>query len=203
MSTSLEKLPYSHDALEPHMSRRTLEFHYDRHHRGYIDKLNNLVKGTAYDGMTVEDIIAKARQSGDVKVFNNAAQAWNHAFFWNSMSPNGGTPDGQIKQHVEAAFKDVEQFKKAFREAASGIFGSGWVWLVLDGDRLRIISTENAETPAGTRLVPLLTLDVWEHAYYLDHQNERGRFVDTFLENLVNWNFAAANIEASVSRKVA
>ena len=203
MSISLSKLPYSLDALEPHVSETTLGIHYERHHQGYVDKLNNLIEGMPYEGMSLEDIIRKARQNADIDVLNNAAQAWNHEFFWKSMSPNGGKPDGRIKEAVEARFKDVTEFKSRFRDAATGLFGSGWVWLLFDRGRIRIVTTGNAETPAGTELTPLVTLDVWEHAYYLDYQNERGRFIDAWLDNLINWNFAAANLEAAEARKVA
>lgn len=203
MSITLPKLPYSFDALEPHISQKTMAFHYDRHHRGYVDKLNRLIKGTRYDGLTLEEMIARARKEGDIDILNNAAQVWNHTFFWNSMSPKGGKPDGRIKQQVEARFKDVSEFKKKFRDVATGLFGSGWVWVLRDHDRLRIVATVNAETPAATDLVPILALDVWEHAYYLDYQSERGQFVDVFLDHLINWNFAAANIEASESKKAA
>jgi Fe-Mn family superoxide dismutase len=203
MSILLSKLPYSLDALEPHVSEKTLGIHYERHHQGYVDKLNKLIAGTSYEKLSLEDIIRKARKSADIDVLNNAAQTWNHAFFWKSMSPNGGKPDGRIKDAVEARFKDVTEFKRKFRDAATGLFGSGWVWLLLDRGQIRIVTTGNADTPAGTELTPLITLDVWEHAYYLDYQNERGRFIDAYLDNLINWNFAAANLEAAEARKAA
>ena len=203
MLISLPDLPFNQNALEPYVSQKTMTFHYDRHHRGYVDKLNKLIKDTAYDDLTLEEIIVRARKQGDIAVLNNAAQAWNHTFFWNSMSPNGGRPSGVIKQKIEASFKDVDEFKKQFRSTALNQFGSGWVWLLLERGNIRIASTGNAETPAGTDLIPILTLDVWEHAYYLDYQNERARFVDAFLDNLINWDFAAANLEAAQSGKAA
>lgn len=203
MPISLPDLPFNQNALEPHVSQKTMTFHYDRHHRGYVDKLNKLIKDTAYDDLTLEEIIVRARKQGDIAVLNNAAQAWNHTFFWNSMSPNGGRPGGVIKQKIEASFNDVDEFKKQFRSAALSQFGSGWVWLLIERGNIRIASTGNAETPAGTDLIPILTLDVWEHAYYLDYQNERARFVDAFLDNLINWDFAAANLEAAQSGKAA
>jgi Fe-Mn family superoxide dismutase len=203
MSITLTKLPYSLDALEPHMSRKTLGIHYERHHQGYVDKLNKLIKGTSYEGMPLDDIICTARKNADINVLNNAAQAWNHTFFWNSMSPNGGKPDGRIKEAIEARFKDVNEFKTQFRDAAKGHFGSGWVWLLQDRGQIKIVTTGNAETPAGTQSTPLVTLDVWEHAYYLDYENERGRFIDAWLDNLINWSFAAANLEAAEARKAA
>jgi Fe-Mn family superoxide dismutase len=148
------------------------------------------------ENKSLVDIIVAAREQSQVGVFNNAAQSWNHDFLWKSMSPNDDTSaEGQIAELVESEFGDIDGFKKAFKESALGQFGSGWTWLVLDGSRVRIMSTSNAETPVGTHLTPLLTLDVWEHAYYVDYKNERNRYVDAFLENLINWKFAAANLE--------
>ena len=201
----IEAVPllYEKDALEPYLSEKTLSFHYDKHHLGYVRKLADMISGTAYESLPIEEIISRARDKGDTPVFNNAAQAWNHDFFWKSMSPNGGKPDGRIKDVVEVAFGSVDEFKNRFREAATGRFGSGWVWLVIDHNELKIISTGNAETPVGTALKPLLVLDVWEHAYYLDYQNDRKRFVDAYLDNLINWNYAQANLDESEARQVA
>lgn len=195
MSIKLSNLPYDKNALEPHVSAETLSYHYDKHHRGYVDKLNRLIKDTPFENLTLEEIISKARIEAKVDILNNAAQAWNHAFFWESMSPNGGArPDAQIKAMIEFEYRDIDDFKREFAEAALGLFGSGWVWLVLDRGRLRIITTGNADSPVGTHLVPLLTLDVWEHAYYLDYRNERKRYVETFLDKLINWKFAESNL---------
>ena len=197
------ELPYAHDALEPHMSRETLLFHYDKHHTGYATKLESLIEGTSYEKLDLEDIIEAARRRGDIDVLNNAAQVWNHNFFWNSLSPKGGKPDGAIKDLVEKQFNSLEEFKLAFREAAAGLFGSGWVWLVIENGELSIVTSVNAESPVGTDQVPLLTLDVWEHAYYIDYRNRRVAFADTFLDNLVNWRFAAENLNAVHKQKAA
>ncbi|MBU2675512.1 MAG: superoxide dismutase [Gammaproteobacteria bacterium] len=203
MSNTVYKLPFDKNALEPHMSSKTLSFHYDRHHKGYADKLEKLVKGTDYEGLSLEETIVKARKEAQIDILNNAAQVWNHNFFWKSLSPNGGKPDGRIKNLIEARFNDVGEFKDKFRSAAAGLFGSGWVWLVLDQGQIRILTTSNADSPVGTNLIPLLTLDVWEHAYYLDYQNERAGFVDAFLDNLINWNFVAANIKSGTLGRAA
>lgn len=203
MSKTVYKLPFDRSALEPHMSSNTLSFHYDRHHKGYARKLEKLAKGTDYENLSLEETIVKARKEAQIDILNNAAQVWNHNFFWKSLSPNGGKPDGRIKNLIEARFNDVGEFNDQFRAAATGLFGSGWVWLVLDGGEISIITSSNADSPVGTDLIPLLTLDVWEHAYYLDYQNERAGFVDAFLDNLVNWNFVAANLESRSVGKAA
>lgn len=196
-------LPYDMNALEPYMSAKTLSYHFGKHHHAYVNKLRKLVDGTDYEALELEDIISRARKEGNVDVFNNAAQAWNHDFFWKSLSPKGGKPDGQIREFVESRFGSVDEFKREFREAATGLFGSGWVWLVLDQGKVKITSGSNADTPIDTSMVPLLTLDVWEHAYYLDYQNERGKFVDAFLDKLINWNFAESNLKAQSASKAA
>ena len=197
-------LPYGRDALEPYISRNTMSYHYDEHHSGYVDKLNALIKGTDYDQLSLEQIIIKARKEARIDILNNAAQAWNHGFLWKSMSPNGGQkPEGKIKEMIEAQYADVDDFKRQFRDAALGLFDSGWVWVVLDQGRLRIMTTANADTPAGTGLIPLLTFDVWEHSYYLDYRNLRGKYVDAFLGNLINWSFAAETVEMQSLPKVA
>jgi Fe-Mn family superoxide dismutase len=197
-------LPYEQNALEPYISAETLSYHYDKHHRGYVDKLNKLIDGTPYAGLSLEDIVIKAREDAAIDILNNALQVWNHTFLWESMSPNGGSmPEGRIKQLVEENFGDLDTFRKRFTDAALSHFGSGWVWLVLDGPKLRILSTGNADSPVGTHMVPLMTLDVWEHAYYIDYRNERARYVDTFLDKLVNWKFAAANLRGIENRKAA
>ena len=189
-------LPYAIDALEPSVSARTLEFHHGKHHKAYVDKLNAAIDGTAYDGQTLEAIIAAAREASDAGVFNNAAQAWNHTFLWHSMSPTGGgDPAGPLADAINAHFGNLDGFRAKFKQAALGQFGSGWTWLVRGADGLDIVSTGNAETPLTEGLVPLLTLDVWEHAYYLDYQNKRGAYIDAFLNKLINWEFAAENYE--------
>lgn len=204
MTIMQSTLPYEQNALEPYISAETLSYHYDKHHRGYVDKLNKLIDGTPYAGLSLEDIVIKAREDAAIDILNNALQVWNHTFLWESMSPNGGSmPEGRIKQLVEENFGDLDTFRKRFTDAALSHFGSGWVWLVLDGPKLRILSTGNADSPVGTHMVPLMTLDVWEHAYYIDYRNERARYVDTFLDKLVNWKFAAANLRGIENRKAA
>ena len=190
-----EKLPYDFNALEPYISAETMSYHYDRHHRGYVDKLNKLIEGTALKGLELEDIIDRARATANLDVLNNALQAWNHTFLWHSFSPNGGTvPNGRIAEMIDKDFGGIEAFKKKFREAALGVFGSGWVWLVEDAGMLRILTSGNADSPVMTRLKPLLVLDVWEHAYYIDYRNDRAGYIDTFLDKLINWDFAASNL---------
>lgn len=204
MAILQSNLPYDHDALEPHISAETLSYHYDKHHAGYVDKLNTAIKDTPYDELALEQIIDRARQRGDIDILNNALQCWNHGFLWESMSPNGvSKPDGRIKEMIESGFGSVEKFMEAFRDAALTLFGSGWVWVVIDRGELRIVTTGNGDSPVCTHLTPLLTLDVWEHAYYLDYQNERKRYVDAFLSNLINWNFAAANLNLAETRQAA
>lgn len=204
MKVALSKLPYDYNALEPHVSAQTLEYHYGKHHKGYVDKLNKLIDGTALEGLGLEDIIVSARKKAEVGILNNAAQAWNHAFLWESMSPNGASkPDGQIKEMIEDEFGDLEGFKERFKKAALSQFGSGWAWLVKDGSKLRILTTGNADSPIGTDMTPLLTLDVWEHAYYLDYRNDRERYIEAFLNELINWKFAASNLLAGRSEKAA
>ena len=204
MSIQQTNLPYELNALEPHVSATTLSYHYDRHHRGYVAKLNELIKDTPFEGLALEQIIARARVGANMDILNNALQVWNHSFLWESMSPTGGgRPDGRISELIEKQFGSFDAFAEKFRKTALGLFGSGWVWLVSDHGGLRIITTGNADSPVGTSMTPLLVLDVWEHAYYLDYQNERKRYVDAFLTGLINWNFAAANLEAAETAKAA
>ena len=196
MTIKLPELPYAMDALEPHISAKTMELHYGKHHRGYVDKLNKLIEGTQFEDLPLEQIIVSARDRAEIDILNNAAQAWNHTFFWQSLSPKGQSePAGRIRDLIEDEFGGIDKFKKEFRTAATSQFGSGWTWLVLDSGKLRIMSTSNADSPIGTHMTPLLTLDVWEHAYYLDYQNERARFVDAFLDKLIDWRFALDNVQ--------
>jgi Fe-Mn family superoxide dismutase len=189
-------LPYRYDALEPHISSKTLRYHHDKHHNGYINKLNDLIAGTTCEDLPLEDLIVRARIDANMGVLSNAAQAWNHAFLWESMSPSGETePEGRIKNLVEESFGSIETFKSEFRDKALSLTGSGWIWLVQDGSKLRVVTTMNADTPVGTALRPLLVLDVWEHAYYLDYQNLRADYVAAFLDKLINWKFAASNLQ--------
>ncbi len=197
MTIELPDLPYEFNALEPYISAETMRLHYGKHHRGYVNKLNKAIADSDYAGLALEEIVTKAKDANDTNVFNNAAQAWNHAFLWQSMAPEGGgVPRGRLRDAVEADFGSVSGFRDAFRDAALSRFGSGWVWLVNDSGRLDIVTTGNAGTPLTGDASPLLTLDVWEHAYYLDYRNERKRYVGKFLDHLINWEFAADNFEA-------
>jgi Fe-Mn family superoxide dismutase len=200
MSIAFPDLPYAADALEPHVSADTLGFHHGKHHKSYVDKLNAAIDGTDYENQPLDVIIASAHEAGNAGVFNNAAQAWNHTFLWHSMSPEGGgAPSGALGDAINAQFGDLEGFRSAFKKAALGQFGSGWAWLVRTTDGLDIVTTGNADTPLTDGVVPLLTLDVWEHAYYLDYQNKRDAYIDSFLDDLINWDFAARNFEAGLA----
>ncbi len=196
MTFSLPKLPYEKIALEPYISRDTLNFHYDKHHQTYVTKLNELVEGTEFAGMELEDVIRETENDPDLRgVFNNAAQVWNHTFYWHCMKQNGGgKPSGDLLALLEENFGTYENFFTAFKQAALTQFGSGWAWLVADKDTLKIVKTSNAETPLTQDITPLLTCDVWEHAYYLDYQNKRPDYVETFLNHLVNWDFVEKNL---------
>jgi len=193
MEHQLPPLPFAKDALQPHMSQETLEFHYGKHHQTYVTNLNKLIPGTEFADMPLEEIVRKS--SGGV--FNNAAQIWNHTFFWNSLSPaGGGAATGALADAINAKWGSADKFKEAFTAAAVGTFGSGWAWLVKKADgSLDIVSTSNAATPLTSDAKPLLTIDVWEHAYYIDYRNARPKFVEAFW-NLVNWEFAAKNFAA-------
>jgi len=196
MAFELPSLPYPETALEPYYSARTFSFHHDKHHKAYVDNLNKLIAGTELEGKSLEEIImAVAKDPARTGVFNNAAQIWNHTFFWNCMAPGGGgRPTGKLAGLIDEAFGSYEKFAEQFKAAAVGRFGSGWGWLVVDNGALRILSTANADNPMTQNQVPLLTVDVWEHAYYLDYQNRRPDFVQAFLDNLVNWHFVADNL---------
>jgi Fe-Mn family superoxide dismutase len=196
MAFELPKLPYSDDALAPHITAKTLSFHYGKHHATYFVKLNGLVEGTPLAEKTLEEVVKEtAGDAGKQGIFNNAAQAWNHTFFWNSMSPKGGgAPTGAIKNKIEDSFGSVEKFTEEFSNKAATLFGSGWTWLVESGGKLEIVQTIGADTPLTEGKKPLLVLDVWEHAYYLDYQNRRPDFIKAFLEHLVNWEFATKNL---------
>jgi len=191
MTHSLPPLPYAMDALAPHISKETLEFHYGKHHQTYVTNLNNMIPGTEFENAPLEEIVKKS--SGGI--FNNAAQVWNHTFYWNSLSPKGGgEPSGKLLEAIKAKWGSVADFKDAFGKSAAGNFGSGWTWLVRKPDgSLDIVNTSNAATPLTTADVPLLTCDVWEHAYYIDYRNARPKYLENFW-NLVNWDFAAKNL---------
>jgi len=189
----LPDLPYAKDALEPHISAETLEYHYGKHHATYVDKLNGLIPGTEFESASLEDIIKKA--SGGI--FNNGAQVWNHTFYWNCLSPNGGgAPEGDLAEAINEAFGGFDAFKEAFTNSAINNFGSGWTWLVKDASgKLEIVNTSNAANPMTDGKTPVLTCDVWEHAYYIDYRNARPKYLESFW-NLVNWDFAAHNLKA-------
>ena len=192
----LPSLPYAENALSPVVSAKTLAFHYGKHHKGYVENLNKLVTGTEYAEMPLERIIAATTgQADQTPIFNNAAQTWNHTFFWSSLTPNGGgEPPAVLKELIEASFGTLESCKKELATAATTQFGSGWAWLVQDGIKIKVIKTANADSPLTRNLKPLLTLDVWEHAYYLDYQNRRADYVAAVLDKLINWRFAADNL---------
>lgn len=192
----LAPLPYADNALEPVISAHTLSFHYGKHHRAYVDNLNKLVAGTPFAGQSLEQIITETYGKADkVGIFNNAAQIWNHMFYWHSLSPNGGgEPPSVLKNRIETAFGSVENCRQELANAAVTQFGSGWAWLAQDGDKIVIIKTSNADSPLTSNLHPLLTVDVWEHAYYLDYQNRRLDYVKAVIDKLINWEFAAANL---------
>jgi Fe-Mn family superoxide dismutase len=196
MAFELPPLPYPRDALAPHMSEQTLDFHYGKHHQTYVTNLNGLVDGTENAGKSLEEIIQSAEPGG---LFNNAAQVWNHTFFWNCMSPGGGgDPDGDLAAALDAAFGSIDGFKQTFTDRAKTLFGSGWTWLAKgDGGGLEILQTKDADLPLKHGKTALLTLDVWEHAYYLDYQNARPAYIETWLNNLVNWEFAGENLAKS------
>lgn len=186
---TLPPLPYEPDALEPYISRNTMEYHYHKHHQGYVDTLNKLTQNTPFAAMELEAIIKQtANDSQNAAIFNNAAQIWNHTFFWNSMTPGDRQPDEKRLQSIKRDFGSYDDFCTAFKQAATGQFGSGWAWLIEAPDgKLSILKTANADTPLAHGLKPLLTCDVWEHAYYLDYQNRRADFVENFLRHLVKW----------------
>ena len=192
----LPSLPFGEDALSPIISANTISYHYGKHHKAYVDNLNKLIEGTEFAGLTLEDIITQTfGKTERSAIFNNAAQAWNHAFYWQSLKPaGGGEPSAALTKKIEASFGSLDACKKELLAAATTQFGSGWAWLVQDGSVLKVVKTGNAETPITAGLNPLLTIDVWEHAYYLDYQNRRADYVGKVLEKLINWDFAESNL---------
>ncbi|MGB5064218.1 MAG: superoxide dismutase [Candidatus Competibacter sp.] len=194
---TLPPLPYANNALEPAISARTIGFHYGKHHQGYVNNLNKLVAGTPLADQPLEAVIKATATPDQTVIFNNAAQIWNHTFYWNSLRPKGGgKPSGALAEMIDKSFGGFEQFKTEFAKAATSQFGSGWAWLVKDGDKLAVVKTGNADTPLVHGQKPLLTVDVWEHAYYLDYQNRRADYVTAVLDGLINWDFAAQNLAA-------
>ncbi len=196
MSITLQDLPYEKDALAPHISSNTLAFHHGKHHNAYVTNLNKLIEGTDLNSETLEDIIIKTVNDADkVGIFNNAAQVWNHTFYWQSMKPDGGgLPTGGIAEKIDTDFGGYDNFIEQLKNAGLTQFGSGWAWLVMNNDKLGIMKTSNADTPIAHGLKPILTVDVWEHAYYLDYQNGRGNYLDAFVNNLINWEFVNSNL---------
>jgi Fe-Mn family superoxide dismutase len=191
MAITLPPLPWAEDALNPHISPETIQYHYGKHHNAYVVNLNKLIEGKPEANKSLEEIV-KSSEGG---VFNNAAQVWNHTFYWNSMKPGGGgKPTGALLEQINASFGSYEKLREELTAAATTQFGSGWAWLVKDGSKLAVKKTPNAETPLTTSAKPLLTIDVWEHAYYIDYRNLRPKYIETFFDHLVNWDFAASNL---------
>jgi len=199
MAYELPALPYDYTALEPCISKSTLEFHHDKHHAAYVKNYNAAVEGTDLANKPLEEAIkATAGDPAKSSIFNNAAQAWNHSFYWQCMKPNGGgQPSGELASKIDADFGSFDKFVEEFKTAGATQFGSGWAWLVLDSNTLKVTKTLNAENPMTAGQTPLLTMDVWEHAYYLDYQNRRPDYINDFLGKLVNWDFVAANLKAA------
>lgn len=195
----LPPLPYADNALAPVISANTISFHYGKHHKGYVENLNKLIAGTEFAAFPLEKIITETAGKADkTAIFNNAAQAWNHTFYWNSLKPKGGGEvPAALKQRIEASFGTLDACKKELAAMAMSQFGSGWVWVVLDGGKLKVVKTSNADMPLTMGMKPLLTIDVWEHAYYLDYQNRRTDYVNAVFDKLINWGFAASNLKSS------
>lgn len=197
MPFKLPDLPYSKDALAPYMSAETLEYHHDKHHKAYVDKTNELLAEKDLEGATLLQVIRTARDKSDTKLFDQAAQIWNHSFYWECLAPaQGQKPSGQLAEMIDESFGSLDAMLEELKKEAVGHFSNGWAWLVLAGDKLKIISLHDADTPAGRDdIKPLLTLDVWEHAYYIDYRNVRAEFADKVLRNLINWEFVAKNLD--------
>jgi len=196
MAINLPELPYAKDALAPYISANTLEFHYGKHHKTYVDNLNKLIAGTDLEGKELDEIIKNAaKDPAKAGIFNNAAQVWNHSFYWKCLKPQGGgAPAGAVAAKINAAFGSYDKFVEELKNAGATQFGSGWAWLVLDGNDLKVTKTPNADTPLAHGLKALLTIDVWEHAYYLDYQNRRPDYLTAVIKNLINWDFVNANL---------
>ena len=199
MSYQQPPLLYAENELEPFISAKTIGFHYGKHHVAYITNYNNLVAGSPLDNLSIEEVITQvAADPQKVGIFNNGAQAWNHSFYWKSLTPNGGgEPSGELAAKIAQDFGSFDKFKEELKSAATTQFGSGWAWLVLDGGKLKVVKTGNAQTPSTSGQTPILTIDVWEHAYYLDYQNRRPDYVASIIDNLLNWDFAAENFRTA------
>ena len=197
-SIVLEPLPYKMDALKPYISDKTMRVHYGKHYAGYVDKANRFIKGGGFEGKTADEIIVlTAGKKKYTAIFNNVAQAWNHAFFFKCLKPDGGTISGELADRIIKSFGSIDTFKQEFLKAANSRFGSGWAWLVLDGEELKIVTTANADTPIAHGLKPIFTVDVWEHAYYLDYQNRRADYVENVLNHLADWDFVASRLKSA------
>jgi Fe-Mn family superoxide dismutase len=201
MAFELPPLPFDKSALEPHMSAETFDYHHGKHHKAYVDKVNGWIDEKGLAGLSLVEVINKANGSGDKGLFNNAAQVWNHTFFWNCLAPAGQQPTGRLAALIEEGFGTTDELLKKLAAEAVGHFASGWAWLVLEGDKLAVTSYHDADTPVVHGATPLLTLDVWEHAYYIDYRNARPKFAETVLGNIINWEFVAQNLDGQgVSR---
>jgi Fe-Mn family superoxide dismutase len=205
MAFKLPELPYAYEALEPFMSRETLEYHHDKHHKTYVETANTLIEGTGLEGRTLEEVITASHRDPKLKkLFNNAAQHWNHTEFWKSMAPNGGgSAPGRVQRGIDADLGGMDKFRKDFVAAGVATFGSGWVWLTLENGRLEIVSTSNAENPVALGKTALLTCDVWEHAYYIDYRNQREKFLTAFVDHLINWDHVAERYEVGSIQRAA
>ncbi|TVV73371.1 superoxide dismutase [Sphingomonas solaris] len=195
MAFELPPLPFDKSALEPHMSAETFDYHHGKHHKAYVDKVNGWIDEKSLAGKSLVEVINVAKDTGDKGLFNNAAQIWNHTFFWNCLAPAGQKPSGKLASLIEEGFGSTDELVKKLAAEAVGHFASGWAWLVLDGDKLAITSYHDADTPIVHGAKPLLTLDVWEHAYYIDYRNARPKFAETVLGNIINWDFVAQNLD--------
>ncbi|MDD3838364.1 MAG: superoxide dismutase [Phenylobacterium sp.] len=203
MAIELPPLPYEPHELEPHVSADTLGFHHGKHHKAYVDRTNQLIAGTDLENADLETVIVRAREKGEQTLLNQSGQVWNHSFFWRCMTPEKLQPEGQLAELIQRDFGGIDAFKDAFKKEGVGHFASGWAWLVLKDGKLVVTSYHDGDSPVGRGVTPLLTCDVWEHAYYLDYQNDRGGFLDAFLNNLVNWKFAARQLEQASAQQSA
>jgi Fe-Mn family superoxide dismutase len=201
MAFQLPDLPYAPTALEPHMSAETFEYHHGKHHKAYVDKVNGWIDEKGLAGLSLIDVINKAKETGDKGLFNNAAQVWNHTFFWNCLAPAGQKPTGTLAKKIDATFGSTDELLKKLAAEAVGHFASGWAWLVLEGETLKVTSFHDADTPIIHGVKPLLTLDVWEHAYYIDYRNARPKFAETVLSNIINWEFVAENLDGEGAKR--
>ena len=202
MPFTLPDLPFAKDALAPHMSAETLDFHHGKHHKAYVDKTNKLIEGTDLAGASLIEVIKAAKEKGDKGLFNNSAQIWNHSFFWQCLAPEGSTrPSGKLREMISSDFGGEQQLLDALAKESVNHFASGWGWLILNKGKLEVTSLHDADTPVAHGMTPLLTIDVWEHAYYIDYRNERPRYVKTVLEKIINWDFVARNLDGEGTRR--